>query len=72
MVLAEQGAYANLASRMLMIGGANDPVCHPSSQSDKFAKIVGCKSIIVPKYAHNVSMSSMARKEAMQFIGGRR
>jgi len=72
MVLAEHGAYAYLASRMLMIGGANDPVCHPSSQSDKFAKIVGCRSIIAPKYAHNVSMSSMARKEAMQFIGGKR
>jgi len=71
MVLAEQGAYTDLASRMLMIGGANDPVCHPSSQSDKFAKTVGCRSIIVPKYAHNVFMSTMARKEAMQFIGGR-
>lgn len=71
MVLAEQGAYTYLASRMLMIGGANDPVCHPSSQSDKFAKTVGCRSIIVPKYAHNVSMSSMAREEAMQFIRGR-
>lgn len=71
MVLAEQGGYADLASRMLMIGGENDPVCHPSSQSDKFAKAVGCRSIIVPKYAHNVSMSTKAREEAMQFIRGR-
>lgn len=71
MVLGEQGAYTYLASRMLMIGGANDPVCHPSSQSDRFAKTVGCRSIIVPKYAHNVFMSTMARKEAMQFIGRR-
>jgi pimeloyl-ACP methyl ester carboxylesterase len=70
MTLAEQGAFSSLASRMLMIGGANDTTCPPISQSEKFAKTVGCASVIVPKYGHNVSMSTKAREEAMQFIQG--
>lgn len=68
MVLAEQGAYAGLQDRMLMIGGATDTTCPPAVNSDKFAKLVGCKSVIVPGYGHNVSMSTMAREQCLQFM----
>ena len=69
MILAQQGLYAGLQDRIMMIGGQLDTTCPPSSQSDKFAKIVGCQSIVVPGYGHNVGQSSMARSKAMEFVG---
>jgi hypothetical protein len=72
MVLAQQGAFAGLQNRMMMIGGAVDTTCPPNVNSDKFAKTAGIpenQSIIVPGYGHNVAQSSQARSEAMRFIG---
>jgi pimeloyl-ACP methyl ester carboxylesterase len=69
MIMALQGEYAGLENRMLMIGGAQDTTCPPNINSDKFAKLVGCKSIVMPGYAHNVWMSGEARGKALEFIG---
>lgn len=70
MVLAENGEYASVASRMMMMGGKLDTTCPPNLHSDKFAQIVGCSSRIISGYGHDVSRSGEARGLALQFIGG--
>lgn len=70
MVLAEQGQYAQLKDRMMMIGGKVDTTCPPALHSEKFSKIVGCSWHTISGYGHNVAQSGEARGYALQFIGG--
>lgn len=65
---ALQGAYKGIESRMLMIGGRIDTTCPPSINSEAFAKLTGCKSVIIQGYGHNAHMSTEGRSRCMEFI----